>query len=96
MALLLKKVDALQASAGSSSTRQSDSSAWARWERFCALAGVPPEQPEVRWLSQVELAGEVALFCQFLVWVCSAMRPNTHAHMLARPCSANAVVVAVR
>jgi hypothetical protein len=69
---------------------------WSRWERFCVVAGVDPERPDMRWAGPVELAREITLFRQFLVWTYASMRPKTHAHMLARPRSANAVLVAVR
>jgi hypothetical protein len=68
MAQLLCDVANLHASAGAASTTKSDASAWSRWERFCVVAGVDPERPDVRWAGPVELAREITLFCRFLVW----------------------------
>jgi hypothetical protein len=96
MARLLRDVADLQASSGAASTTKSDASAWARWERFCVVAGVDAVRPDVRWAGPVELAYEITLFRQFLVWAYASMRPKTDAHVLARPRSANAVLIAVR
>jgi hypothetical protein len=59
------------------------------------VAGVDAVRPDVRWAEPVKLAYEITLFRQFLVWAYASMRPKTHAHMLARPRSANAVLIAV-
>jgi hypothetical protein len=62
MAQLLGEVATLHASAGAASTARSDSSSWSRWERFCVVAGIDLERPDVRWMGPVELAHEITLF----------------------------------
>jgi hypothetical protein len=67
MAQLLRDVAYLQALSGAASTTRSDASAWSRWERFCVIACIDAERPDVRWARPVELACEITLFRQFLV-----------------------------
>jgi hypothetical protein len=96
MAQLLCDVAHLHASSGAASTTKGNASAWLRWELFRMVTCFNPECPDVRWAGPVKLAREITLFCQFLVWTYASMLPKTHAHMLARPLSANAVLVPVR